>query len=97
MANGDPVLVSGYEGDGWIRYFPFTHLVGPIIYVDPPFATVRAAQIPLVASVNSFCLCRLKTAAHRVEDVLRRRFYLTGRDVDCRAYTNRKTEGTGQQ
>ena len=76
MANGDPILVFGDESDTWIGDFSFAHLVGAVVYVDPPFATVRAAQVPLVTSVHTFCLGRLKTAAHRVEHLLRRRILM---------------------
>src|SRR6476659_5146089 len=73
MANGDPILVACAESDVRMVDLPLSHFVGPVVYLDPPFATVRSAQIPLITSVHTFCFCRLKTAAHRIEPVLRSR------------------------
>src|SRR4029078_3850494 len=73
MGDGDPILVFCYESDIWIGHFSLAHLVGPVVYLDPPFAAVRSAQVPLITSVHTFCLCRLKTAAHGIEHILRRR------------------------
>ena len=73
MANGNPILVRSYESDIWIGDFPLAHLVGPVVYLDPPFATMRSAQVPLITSVHTFCFCRLETAAHAIEHFLRRR------------------------
>src|SRR5512132_1420233 len=53
--------------------FPLGHLVGPVVSRDPPFATMWSAHTPLITSVHTFCFCRLKTAAHGIEHVLRRR------------------------
>src|SRR5213594_4617701 len=92
MANSDPILVPGYESDTWIGDFSLTHLVGPIVYLDPPLAAVRSAQVPLITSMHTFCFCRLKTAAHCVEHVLRRRIYVTGRGGHCCAQANRSTD-----
>ena len=73
MANGDPILIACAESDVRIGDLPLSHLAGPIIYLDPPLAAIRSAQVPLITSVHTFCLCRLKTAAHRIEHVLRSR------------------------
>src|SRR4029077_8768192 len=73
MANGDPIFVAYYERHIWIGDFPLAYLVGSVVYLDPPFATMWSAQIPLITSVHTFCFCRLKTAAHRIEHILRRR------------------------
>src|SRR5437764_9800989 len=42
-ANGNPILVFGDNIDAGIRDFSCSHFVGPIVYLDPPFATVRSA------------------------------------------------------
>ena len=73
MADGDPILVFCYESDIWIGDFSLAHLAGPVIYLDPPFAALRAAQLPLIFQVNAFRLLRLKTLPHPVEHVLWRR------------------------
>src|SRR5215471_21397339 len=70
MANGDPVLVLSYESDTWIWDFSPAHFVRAILNVDPPLTAIRPAQIPLVTSVDSFCLGRLKTAAHGIKYLL---------------------------
>src|SRR5678809_1020813 len=75
MADGDPILVFCYESDIWIGDFSLGHLVGPVVYLDPPLAAVRSAQVPLITSVHTFCLCRLKTVAHRIKPVLRSRLH----------------------
>src|SRR5215475_2306197 len=74
MANGNPILVTCDESDVWMVYLSVAHLVGPIVYLDPPLAAVRSAQLPLITSVHTFCRCRLKTAAHGIEHILWRRF-----------------------
>ena len=79
MANGDPILVACAESDIRMVDLPLSHFVGPVVYLDPPFATVRSAQIPLITSVHTFCFCRLETAAHSIEHFLRRRIHMTGR------------------
>ena len=40
MGDGDPILVFCYESYIWIGDFSLAHLVGPVVYIDPPFATV---------------------------------------------------------
>ena len=79
MANGDPILVACAESDVRMVDLPLSHLVGPVVYLDPPLAAVRSAQVPLITSVHTFCFCRLKTAAHGIEHFLRRRIHMTGR------------------
>src|SRR5229473_7395874 len=88
MANGHPILVLSYESDTWICYFSFAHFVCAILNVDPPLTAVRAAQIPLVTSVDSFCLRRLKAAAHGIEHLLRRGILLCRRSSRRRAKTD---------
>src|SRR6476620_6786316 len=73
MADSDPILVACAESNVRMVDLPLAHLIGPVVYLDPPLAAVRSAQVPLVTSVHTFCLCRLKTAAHRIEPVLRSR------------------------
>src|SRR5215475_13911764 len=78
MANGDPVFVPSHKSDIRMIDFALAHLVGPIIYLDPPFAAIWSAQVPLITSVHAFCFRRLKTAAHGVEHFLRRRLNMAG-------------------
>src|SRR6478672_223230 len=73
MANGDPILVACAESDVRMVDLPRSHFAGPVVYLDPPFATMWSAQIPLITSVHTFCFCRLETAAHSIEHFLRRR------------------------
>ena len=56
MTNGDPILVLSYKCDTWIWDFSFAHFVRAILNVDPPLTAIRAAQIPLITSVDSFCV-----------------------------------------
>src|SRR5437879_2758487 len=78
MAHGDPSVVRSYKSDIWIGDVSLAQLVGPVVYLDPPLAAVRSAQVPLITSVHTFCFCRLKTAAHRIEHLLRRRINVVG-------------------
>src|SRR5262245_45516260 len=73
MANGDPILVLCHEGNVRMVDLSLAHLVGPVVYCDPPLAAARSAQVPLVTSVHAFCFRRLKTAAHGIEHFLWRR------------------------
>src|SRR4026209_584999 len=73
MANGDPILVACAERDGRMVDFPLSRFVGPVVYLDPPLAAVRASQVPLITRVHSFCLGGLETVAHGIEPLLRRR------------------------
>src|SRR4030095_13240648 len=66
-----PILVACAESDVRMVDLPLAHLIGPVVYLDPPLAAVRSAQVPLITSGPTFCLCRLKTPAHRIEHVLR--------------------------
>src|SRR5262245_32706895 len=68
--------------------FSFAHFVRPVIYLDPPFAAIWSAQVPLITSVETFCLRRLKTAAHGIEHPLRRRIFGTGRRSRRRTHAN---------
>src|SRR4029077_4306628 len=88
MANGDPIFVFCYESDTWIGDLPLAHLIAPVVYLDPPFAAVRSAQVPLITSVNTFRFCRLETAAHSIEHFLRRRIRMTGSNCHCCAEEN---------
>ena len=81
MANGDPISVAYYERHIWIGDFPLAYLVGSVVYLDPPFATMWSAQIPLIPGVHTFCFCRLKTAAHRIEHEALLSFHLLGHFV----------------
>src|SRR6476646_509434 len=83
MANGDPILVACAESNVRMVDLPLAHLIGPVVYLDPPLAAVRSAQVPLVTGVYTFCLCRLKTAAHRIEPLLRRRLYAVSQGNGC--------------
>ena len=47
MANGNPILVCSNESDIWIGDFPLAHLVGPVVYLDPPFATMSGHSSPI--------------------------------------------------
>src|SRR5581483_1402067 len=60
--------------------FSSSHLVFPILDINPPFSTLRSAQVPLITSVNSFRLRWLKTAAHGIEHLLWGRVHALGRD-----------------
>src|SRR4029077_88327 len=83
MANGDPILVACAESNVRMVDLPLAHLTGPVVYLDPPLAAVRSAQVPLITSVHTFCLCRLKTAAHRIEPVLRSRLNAVSQGDRC--------------
>src|SRR4029077_6795974 len=89
VGNGGPILVLRHERYTWIVDFSFSHLVFPVLYVDPPLSALWPAQVPLITSVNSFRLGRLETAPHRVEHLLRCRVYVFRRPRANRAHTNR--------
>src|SRR5207237_2320488 len=63
--------VAGDERDTWVIDFSLSHLVGPVVHVDPPFSAIGAAELPLVARMHSLCLLRLETLAHPIEHLLR--------------------------
>src|SRR5262249_32864750 len=87
---GDPIFVFCNECDTWVVDFALAHFVGPIVYIDPPFTAIWSAQVPLVTSVHTFCLCRLETAAHGIEHPLRRRIFGTGRRSHCCTHANHR-------
>src|SRR5262249_7600521 len=90
VGNGYPILVLRHERHVWIIDFSFSHFVLPIVDVYPPLPALWTAQVPLITSVYSFCLVGLKTTAHRVEHLLRRRIYVPSGDGDRRAEVNHR-------
>src|SRR5437764_14304039 len=89
-----PIFVFGDKSDTGIGDFPRSHFVGPIVYLDPPFATMRSAQVPLIASVNTFRFGRLKTTTHAIEHFLRRRIRVTGSGGCCCTEANPRSDPT---
>ena len=60
----DPIVVTCDERDTRIIDLSLAHLVRPVVHVDPPFATVRAAEFPLIPRVHPLGLVGLETIAH---------------------------------
>src|SRR5439155_24261217 len=93
----DPILVFCDETDVRMLDLPLSHSIGPVVYLDPPLAAIRAAQVPLISSVHTLCFCRLKIAAHGIEHFLRRRIHMAGRSRACCDEANRHSSHTERQ
>ncbi len=68
----DPIVVARDKGHAWIVDLTSAHFVSAVVHFDPPIAAIRSAQFPLITSVHTLRLVRLKTLTHSVKDLLRR-------------------------
>ena len=71
MGDGDPILVFCYESDIWIGDFSLAHLVGPVVYLDPPFAVTSRRMFRQYAadSFNTSDIPRLDNALRRLHRI----------------------------
>ncbi len=49
IGKGHPIFVTGDKCDVGLGDFPLPHFEFAVIHFDPPLATTRTAQLPLVA------------------------------------------------
>jgi len=97
IGKSDPIFVGRDKGDVGLVDFPPFHLEFAVIHFDPPVPPVWPTELPLILEVNSLRFIRLKTLAHPIEHVLRRRVRRLIRRSYDRTQANCRSSGRNSQ